>query len=155
MPCNLRIYYACSPSSPYLFISFHRDKHFLSILFADVSQLLENILVHNSYSINRDWMNKYTWVCIVLGKYPDTGKNWRPKKKMAEDENARKHHWLGGHESEQIPGDSGGQMSLACCSPWGCKESGTATQQQPQCLAYIAQNTVITCRFSLGSSRFN
>ena len=58
MPCNLRIYYACSPSSPYLFISFHRDKHFLSILFADVSQLLENILVHNSYSIKRDWMNK-------------------------------------------------------------------------------------------------
>ena len=28
-----------------------------------------------------------------------------------------------GHEFEQIPGDSEGQGSLACCSPWGRKES--------------------------------
>ena len=28
-----------------------------------------------------------------------------------------------GHEFEQAPGDSEGQGSLACCSPWGCKES--------------------------------
>ena len=27
-----------------------------------------------------------------------------------------------GHEFEQIPGDGEGQGSLACCSPWGCKE---------------------------------
>ena len=33
------------------------------------------------------------------------------------------HHSLKGHELEQTPGDSGGQGSLACCSPWGCKES--------------------------------
>ena len=26
-----------------------------------------------------------------------------------------------GHEFEQAPG-VGGQGSLACCSPWGCKE---------------------------------
>ena len=26
-------------------------------------------------------------------------------------------------ESEQAPGVSDGQGSLACCSPWGCKES--------------------------------
>ena len=31
---------------------------------------------------------------------------------------------LNRHEFEQIPGDSEGQGSLACCSPWGCKESG-------------------------------
>ena len=30
------------------------------------------------------------------------------------------------HEFEQTPGDSGGQRNLACCSPWGHKESGTA-----------------------------
>ena len=29
------------------------------------------------------------------------------------------------HESEQTLGDSEGQGSLACCSPWGCKESDT------------------------------
>ena len=28
-----------------------------------------------------------------------------------------------GHEFVQAPGDSGGQGSLACCSPRGCKES--------------------------------
>ena len=27
--------------------------------------------------------------------------------------------------AEQTPGDSEGQGSLACCSPWGCKESDT------------------------------
>ena len=28
-----------------------------------------------------------------------------------------------GHESEQTPGDSEDQGRLACCSPWGHKES--------------------------------
>ena len=32
------------------------------------------------------------------------------------------HHRLNGHGFEQTPGDSG-QGSLACCSPWGRKES--------------------------------
>ena len=35
------------------------------------------------------------------------------------------HHQLNGYESEQTPGDSERQGSLACCSPWGCKESDT------------------------------
>ena len=37
------------------------------------------------------------------------------------------HHWLNGHESEQAPGDGEGQRSLACCSPWGRRESDTTT----------------------------
>ena len=32
------------------------------------------------------------------------------------------HHWLYGHEFERAPGVSDGQGSLACFSPWGCKE---------------------------------
>ena len=32
------------------------------------------------------------------------------------------------HESEQALGDSEGQGGLACCSPWGCKESDTTKQ---------------------------
>ena len=32
---------------------------------------------------------------------------------------------LNGHEFEQALGDSEGQGSLACCSPWGHKESNT------------------------------
>ena len=33
------------------------------------------------------------------------------------------HHQLNGHESDQIPGDSEGQGSPACCSPRGHEES--------------------------------
>ena len=32
---------------------------------------------------------------------------------------------INGHESEQTPGDSEGQRSLACCSSWDCKEMDT------------------------------
>ena len=35
------------------------------------------------------------------------------------------HHRFNGHEFEQTPGDSGGQGSLLCCSPWDHKESDT------------------------------
>ena len=36
----------------------------------------------------------------------------------------REHHLLNGHEFEQIPGDSKGQGSLICFSPWGHKIVG-------------------------------
>ena len=32
------------------------------------------------------------------------------------------HHGFSGHEFEQTPGDSEVQGSLACGSPWGCRE---------------------------------
>ena len=35
------------------------------------------------------------------------------------------HHRLSGHEFEQALEDGEGQGSLACCSPWGRKESDT------------------------------
>ena len=38
------------------------------------------------------------------------------------------HHQLSGHEFEQILGDSEGQGSLVCCSPWGRKESAVIEQ---------------------------
>ena len=44
---------------------------------------------------------------------------------MTEDEMVGWHHGLNGHEFEQTWGDSEGQGSLACCNPWGCKESDT------------------------------
>ena len=43
----------------------------------------------------------------------------------SEDEMVARHHRLDGHEFEQTQGDSEGQGSLACYSPWGCKESDT------------------------------
>ena len=39
------------------------------------------------------------------------------------------HHELGRHEFEQAPGDGEGQGGLACCSPWGHKESNMTEQQ--------------------------
>ena len=47
---------------------------------------------------------------------------------MTEDEMVVRHYQLNGHEFEQTPGDSKEQAILACCSPWGCKESDTAEQ---------------------------
>ena len=41
---------------------------------------------------------------------------------MTEDEMVGWHHWLDGHEFEQAPGVGDAQGSLACCSPWVCKE---------------------------------
>ena len=41
---------------------------------------------------------------------------------MTEDEMVGRHHQLDGQEFEQALGVGDGQGSLACCSPWGCKE---------------------------------
>ena len=63
----------------------------------------------------------------LIGKYLDAEKDWRQKEKgMTEDnEMVGWHHQLSGHEFEQAPGVGDGQGGLACCSPWGCKESDT------------------------------
>ena len=47
---------------------------------------------------------------------------------MTEDEIVGSHHRSDGHEFEQAPGVGDGQGSLACCSPWGRKQSD-ATEQ--------------------------
>ena len=51
---------------------------------------------------------------LMLGKIE--GRRRRGQQRM------RWHYQLNGHEFEQTPGDSEGQGSLACCSPWGHKE---------------------------------
>ena len=47
----------------------------------------------------------------------------RRRRGVTEDEMVGRHHQFNGHEFEQTLGDSEGQGSLACCSPWGRKES--------------------------------
>ena len=42
---------------------------------------------------------------------------------MTKDEMVGCDHRLDGHEFAQAPGVGDGQGSLACRSPWGCKES--------------------------------
>ena len=55
-------------------------------------------------------------------KRPYAGEDWGQEEKGA-IEMAGWHHRLNGHEFEQIPGESEGQGSLTCCSPWGCNDS--------------------------------
>ena len=65
----------------------------------------------------------------LTGKDPDAGKDWRREEKgMTEDEMVGWHHCFYGHESEQAPEVGDGQGSLACCSPWGLKESDPTEQ---------------------------
>ena len=45
------------------------------------------------------------------------------KKGMTEDEMVGWHHQIDGHEFEQALVVGNGQVSLACYSPWGHKES--------------------------------
>ena len=62
----------------------------------------------------------------LIATDPDAGKDWgQEDEKATEDKIVGWHHKLNRHEFEQTPGDSGWQRSLTCCSPRGCKESGT------------------------------
>ena len=57
-------------------------------------------------------------------KDPDAGKDLGQEEKgAAEDEMVRQHHWLNGHESEQILKDSEGQSILHAAVHRGGKES--------------------------------
>ena len=52
-----------------------------------------------------------------------------------------------GHEFEQTPGDSEGQGSLVCCSPWSHRvEHNLATEQQ---------QTSISCNMSVKEYQLN
>ena len=62
----------------------------------------------------------------LTGKDPDDGEDGRQEEKgTTEDNMAGWHHRLNEHEFEQAPGVGDGQGSLACSSPWCCKESDT------------------------------
>ena len=63
----------------------------------------------------------------LIRKEPDAEKDSRCEEKgKTADKMVGWHHCLNGHEFEQALGDGEGQGSLACCSPWGCKELDTS-----------------------------
>ena len=69
----------------------------------------------------------FPWDCyynkIVIGKQKEkTGEGTTENKMVGW------HHRLNGHRFEQTPGVGNGRGSLACCSPWGWKESDTTEQ---------------------------
>ena len=59
----------------------------------------------------------------LLRKDSDAGKDWGQKKGTTENEMVGWHHQPNGHEFEQIPEDSEGQISLVCCSSWAHQDS--------------------------------
>ena len=50
------------------------------------------------------------------------------RRRGRQDEMVGWYHWLNACEFEQTQGDGEGQGGLACCSPWGRKESDTTEQ---------------------------
>ena len=62
------------------------------------------------------------------GKDPDAGKDGRQEERGMREDEIGWHHLLDRHEFEQAPGVGDGQGSLACCSPWCCKESDMIEQ---------------------------
>ena len=62
----------------------------------------------------------------VFGHLMWRAESWEKTLMLEKIEGRRRrgwHHHLDGHEFEQAPGAGDGQGSLACCSPWGHKES--------------------------------
>ena len=67
----------------------------------------------------------------LTGKYPDARKDWRQEEKgTTEDKLVGWHHWWISSMDMSLSklGVDDGQRSLACCSPWGHKESDTTEQ---------------------------
>ena len=64
---------------------------------------------------------------------------------MTDDEMVGWHHPLDGHEFEQAVGDGEGQGSLACCSPWGHKESDLTEPLNGKRLPHPAAMGKATC----------
>ena len=65
---------------------------------------------------------------------------------MAEDEMVRWHHRLDGHGFGQTPGNGEGQGSLACCSPWGCKESDMTERLNKSNMSYFMRSSFLCFR---------
>ena len=80
---------------------------------------LAGLMLKRQYFGHLMWRDNSLEKILMLG-FKDWGQE---EKVMTEDEMVGWHHQFNGHEFEQTPGDSEGQGSLVCFSPWGCKES--------------------------------
>ena len=82
----------------------------------------------------KDWY--WSWNCNSLVTWCEDLTHWkrpwcleRLKAGGKGDEMVGWHHRCNGHEFEQALGIGDGQGSLACCGPWGHKDSDTTQQQ--------------------------
>ena len=79
---------------------------------------LEGLMLNLKLQYLATWCKNW-----LIGKDPDAGKDWsQEEKRTTEYKMIKRHPQLNGHEFEQVPGVGDGQGSLACCSPWSCKE---------------------------------
>ena len=74
------------------------------------------------YFIHLMWRGDSLEKTLMLGKIESR------RRSRWQDEMVGWHHQLNGYEFEQTPGDSEGQGTLACCSPWSHKESDMTEQ---------------------------
>ena len=84
----------------------------------------------------------------LIWKDPDAEQDWRQEGKgTTEAEMAGWHHWLYGHEFEQMLRVSDGQGSLACCSPQGRKESDTTDWTELNChsISPVFMDCLLVC----------
>ena len=73
----------------------------------------------------------------LIGKDSGAGKDWEQEEEgVTEDEMGGWHHWLNGHKFEQTLGDSEGQGSLACCTPWSRRVRHDSATERQQHLFY-------------------
>ena len=86
------------------------------------------------------------WKANSLEK-TDGGKDWGQEKGTTADEMVGWRHRLDGDEFEQVPGDSEGQGSLACCGPWGHKELAKTEQlNKNKYMMWYWVNKYIVCK---------
>ena len=89
------------------------------------------------------WPDVKNW---LIWKDPDAGKYWMQEEKgTTEDEMVGWHHQLNGHEFEWTPGVGNGQRGLACCGPWGHKESDTTEWLNWLMLPFAWRTLSVTC----------
>ena len=64
------------------------------------------------------------------------------------------HHQLNAREFVQTLGDGKGQESLACCSPWGCKESDLTQQLNNNDVIVDSKQTILVLRAKTERNKF-
>ena len=85
------------------------------------------------------------WRTDSLKKTLMLGKIEGGRRRGRQDEMVEWHHRLDGPKFEQALGVGNGQGSLACCSPWGCKQSDTTERLTDLLIVFGKYNYFIVC----------
>ena len=93
------------------------------------------------------WKRLWCWERLKAGGEGDN-RGW-------DNEMVGWHHWLDGPKFEQPPGVGDGQGSLACCSPWVCKELDTTEWLNwTECYPQSNLSSKLSQNVSIKSSEF-